>query len=117
MDRIFIKDLACRCIIGVNPEDRREKQDVIINIALWADLRPAGLSDLFTDTVDYRGIKKRVIALVEKSEYQLVEALAENIAQACLLDPRVHQVQVAVEKPAALRFARSVGVEVTRTRA
>jgi FolB domain-containing protein len=116
VDRILIKDLLVRCIVGVNEDERTEKQDVVINIALTTDLRPAGTSDRFTDAVDYRAIKKRVYAMVEESRFFLVEALAEQIAAICLEDPRVQQVQVSVEKPTALRFARSVGVEITRTR-
>lgn len=116
MDKILIKDLLARCIIGVNDDERKEKQDVIINIVLWADLRKAGKTDCFADTIDYRGIKKRVVTEVESSSYYLIEALAERIATICLEDPRAEQVQVTVEKPAALRFARSVGVEITRER-
>jgi len=116
MDRILIRDLRVRCIIGVDEEERREKQDVVINLALTADLRPAGRSDCFEEAVDYRAIKKRVVAMVEASEYRLVEALAERLAELCLEHPAVQQVQVTVEKPSALRFARSVGVEITRSR-
>ncbi len=116
MDRILIKDLAVRCVIGVNPEERREKQDVLINIALAADLRAAGKSDRFEDAVDYRAIKKKIYAMAERSEYFLVEALAERVAEICLEDGRVAQVQVTVEKPAALRFARTVAVEIERGR-
>ena len=116
MDRILIRDLLLRCIIGVNESERREKQDVIINIALQADLRQAGKNDSFEDTVDYRAIKRKVLAAAESSQFHLVEALAERVAEACLEDPRVEQAQVTVEKPSALRFARSVGVEVTRRR-
>ncbi len=116
MDRILIKDLLARCIIGVNEEERRLKQDVVINIALAADLRGPGRSDRFEETVDYRSIKKRVFAMTETSHYQLVEALAEQVAAICLEDSRVKQVQVSVEKPSALRFARSVAVEIIRER-
>lgn len=114
MDRILIKDLLARCIIGVNESERHQKQDVVINLSLWADLRRPGKSDIFADTVDYRTIKKRVFDLVENSEYQLVEALAERIAEVCLEHPAVQRVQVMVEKPSALRFAKSVGVEIVR---
>lgn len=117
MDRILIKDLLVRCILGINDDERREKQDVRINITLWADLRPAGLSDDFAKTIDYRGLKKRVIAAVEPSQFQLVEALAEHIAALCLEDARVRRVRVRIEKPTALRFARSVGVIIDRRRA
>lgn len=116
MDRILIKDLTVRCILGVSAEERREKQDVVINIALTADLRKAGRSDRFEDAVDYRALKKKVLAAVEASSYRLVEALAERIAEICLEHPAVEQAEVTVEKPSALRFARTVGVEITRLR-
>ena len=116
MDRIFIRDLALRCIIGVQDFERREKQDVLINLELEADLREAGASDDIGNTVDYKTLKKRIIALVEDSRFKLVEALAETIARTALENPKVRRVKVLVEKPGALRFARSVGVEITRER-
>lgn len=116
MDRIFIKDLLVRCILGIGEDERREKQDVVISLSISADLSKAGQSDDFADAVDYRAMKKRILAFVEQSQFYLVEALAENIARLCLEDPRVEQVQVCVEKPSALRYARSVGVEITRGR-
>jgi FolB domain-containing protein len=116
MDRILISDLIARCVIGVNADERREKQDVIINLTVWTDLRRAAVSDKFEDTVDYRDLKKRVMTRVEKSTYFLLEALAEAIAQECMTDSRIEQVQVRVDKPLALRFARSVAVEINRQR-
>ncbi len=115
-DRILISDLAARCIIGVNDEERREKQDIVINLNLYADLSKACKSDRFEDTVDYRDMKKRIVKMVEESRYFLVEALAEAIAEICLSDPKVVEARVRVEKPSALRFARTVGVEIVRSR-
>ena len=116
MDRILIKDLLTRCIIGVDDDERREKQDVIVNIVLWADLAKPARTDNFNDAVDYRSIKKRVLKAVENSSFQLLEALAGHIADLCLSTPGVKQVQITVDKPSALRFARSVAVEITRER-
>lgn len=116
MDRILIRDLLVRCILGVKDDERREKQDVLINLTLSANLGRAGKSDRFEDTVDYRAIKKRVAAMTESSNYFLLEALAEATARLCLEFPGIAEVTVRVEKPGALRFARSVGVEITRTR-
>jgi FolB domain-containing protein len=116
MDKIHIRDILLRCIIGVNPDERREKQDVVINLCLHADLRKAGRTDNFADTVDYKTVKQRVIKLVDSSKFFLVEALAEAIARICLEFPLVKQVDVRVEKPGALRFARTVGVEISRRR-
>ena len=116
LDRIHIRDLHVRCIVGIYPSERQEKQDVTINITLHADLRKAGQSDRIEDTVDYKQIKKRVLALVEQSECFLVERLAEQVAALCLEDPRIQRAHVCVDKPGALRFARSVGVEIVRDR-
>src|SRR5215475_8991815 len=116
MDRIVIKDLMLRCVIGLSEEERREKQDVLINLILWTDLRPAIASDNIDDAVDYSALKKRIIAMVEGSHYHLAETLADRIAAVCLEHKAVQQVQVTVEKPTALRFAHSVGVELIRTR-
>ncbi|MEN6415857.1 MAG: dihydroneopterin aldolase [Armatimonadota bacterium] len=116
MDRILIKGLALRCIIGTNGDERHEKQDVTIDVALLADLSTPCRTDRLEDTIDYRALKKSIMAMVESSSYYLIEALAEQIAQICLENPMVIQAQVAVEKPSALRFARSVGVEITRGR-
>lgn len=116
-DQIQIKDLLLRAIIGINEEERRNRQDVLINIILYTDTRAAGASDDIGDAVNYRTITKRVIDLVEGSQFCLVEKLAAQIGAICLGDPRVESASVRVEKPGALRFARSVGVEIRRTRA
>jgi len=114
MDRILIKELLVRTIVGINDDERRNKQDVVINIVMWADLSGAGRSDRLDDTVNYRSINKRVLGFVETSSFYLIEALAQGIAEICLEGPLVERVQVTVEKPGALRFARSVGVEIVR---
>src|SRR5215831_10519803 len=116
LDRILIKDLMLRCVLGLSDEERREKQDVLINLILWTDLRPAAASDSIEDAVDYSRLKKRIINLVEGSQYHLAETLADRIASLCLEQAAVQQVQVTVEKPTALRFAHSVGVEIIRSR-
>lgn len=116
MDKIFIRDLALRCIIGIYPEERREKQDIVINLEMQCDLRKAGRSDDLHDTVDYKQIKKAVLELVEGSKFQLIEALAEHIADLALADEKVQGVVVTIDKPGALRFAKSSAVEIVRSR-
>jgi dihydroneopterin aldolase/D-erythro-7,8-dihydroneopterin triphosphate epimerase len=115
-DQILIKDLFLRTIIGVNDEERSNRQDVLVNLVLDVDTRAAGRTDNIADAVNYRTIAKQVIDLVEGTHFFLVEKLAEEIAQLCLRDRRVQGVRVTIEKPAALRFARSVGVTIQRTR-
>jgi len=115
-DRIFIRDLEIRCIVGIDEHERQEKQDVLVHITMHADLRTAGRTDALEDTIDYRALKKRILHLAEESRFHLIEALAQSIAAECLRDERVQRVEVAVEKPGALRFARTVGVEIVRSR-
>jgi D-erythro-7,8-dihydroneopterin triphosphate epimerase len=117
MDNIHIQDLALHCIIGVRPEERLHKQEVVINIGLDCDLSVAGKSDRLDDTVNFRRLEDRIVALVEGSSFQLIERLAQSIADVCLEDRKVLGVQVVVDKPRALRFADSAAVEIYRTRA
>ncbi len=114
-DRIYIQDLLLRTVIGVNDEERRDRQDVLIDVVLDVDTRAAGASDRIEDAFNYRTLTKQIIHLVEDSQFFLVEKMAAEVASLCLADARVRQATVRVEKPGALRFARSVGVEITRT--
>ncbi len=116
LDEIHIRDLQFRCIVGVYEDERREKQDVVAQITLYLDLRSAGQSDDMNDTVDYKALKKQILGMAEQSSFRLVEALAQHIADICLKYDRVQQVAVAVDKPGALRFARTVGVQIFRDR-
>ena len=115
-DKILIKDLLIRGILGIHDWEREKKQDILINIVMEADCRPAGISDDFQDAVDYRAVTKKILVLVENSSFFLVEKLAEEIAGICLEDERVELARVRVEKPGAVRFSQSVGIELERRR-
>jgi len=115
-DRIHVRDLLLRGIVGIKPDERANPQDILINLALTADLRPAGESDRIEDAVNYRTITKEIIALVEGSRFLTVEKLATEIARLIVTGHPVNEAEVTVEKPGALRFARSVGVTVRRRR-
>ena len=113
-DLIVIKDLLLRGMIGVNDWEREVEQDILVNITLTADLSRAGQTDDLADTVNYRTVAKKLIAHVESTQRFTLEALAADIAAICLAEPGVRRARVRVEKPGALRFARSVGVEIER---
>jgi FolB domain-containing protein len=114
-DRIEITDLLLRGIIGINDWEREVEQDILINISLTADLSEAGQTDSIEDTVNYRTITKQIINHVESSQRFTIEALAADIVEICLAHSGVLSARVRVEKPGALRFARSVGVEIERS--
>jgi FolB domain-containing protein len=113
-DRIEIRDLLLRGILGINDWEREKPQDILVNITLFADLRAAGAGDDLNQSVNYRTVTKKVIEHVEGSRRFTVEALAADLARLCLQEPGVKRARVRVEKPGALRFARSVGVEIER---
>ncbi len=113
-DRIIIRNLLLRGIIGVNDWERENKQDILVNITMFTDIREAGVRDDLSLSVNYRSVAKQVIAHVETAGRFTVEALATDIAGICLAMPRVARVRVRVEKPGAVRFAESVGVEIER---
>jgi dihydroneopterin aldolase/D-erythro-7,8-dihydroneopterin triphosphate epimerase len=115
-DSLIIKDLLVRTVIGVAEEERRDKQDVLVTIALVTDTSAPGKSDDIADAVNYRTITKKILALAENNNFHLIERFAEEIATVCLAEPRVAGVRVTVEKPGALRFARSVCVTIERGR-
>jgi FolB domain-containing protein len=114
MDQIFIRDLMARGIIGINSWERKEPQEILINIVLFTDLHRAGNSDNIQDNVNYRTVAKKVLAHSETVQRQTVEALAADIARVCLEEPGVQKVRVRVEKPRAVRFSKSVGIEIER---
>ena len=114
MDRIFLTGLEAECVIGVFDWEREVRQLVRIDLELWTDVRRAAATDRLEDTVDYKGLAKRVLALVEESAYALIETLAERVAETCLAAPGVRRARVRLEKPGAVRHARTVGVEVVR---
>ena len=117
MDKIYVRDLQLRCIIGIYPEERKNKQDVVVNMTLEGAFSDAADTDNIENTANYKTITKKTIALVEESEFFLIETLAEKICEICLEDPRVQRTTVTLDKPGALRFARSVAVEITRSKA
>jgi len=116
MDQVIIKDLVARGIIGINDWEREKPQEILINIVLFADLRKAGESDDIEDCVNYRTVAKKALEHAERAQRFTVEALAADLARLALEEPGVLKARVRVEKPGAVRFAGSVGVEIERGR-
>lgn len=113
-DRILVRDLLVRGILGLNDWERKAKQDILVNVEIAVDAREAGRTDDMADSLDYRTVTKSIIEYVESSEHFLVEALAAEIARIVTVEHGAARVRVRVEKPGALRFARSVGIEIER---
>ncbi len=116
MDKIIIKDLLLRGIIGINEDERVNKQDILINVVMYTNTQAAAATDSIEDAINYRTITKHIIRHVEASADFLVEKLVNDIARLILTEYSIERATVRVEKPGALRFANSVGVEIERTR-
>ncbi len=114
MDEIFIKDLLIRGVIGITEREREQPQDILVNITVFADSTKAGLTDDLNESVNYRTIAKKILAYVEQAKRFTVEAFAADIMKLVLEEENVLGAKVKVEKPGAVRFSRSMGIEITR---
>ncbi len=114
MDKVIIKDLLARGIIGINDWEREHPQDILINITVLTDTRRAAETDDIADCVNYRTLAKEVQRHAETAERLTVEALANDLSMICLRQAGVQRAIVRVEKPGAVRFSGSVGVEIER---
>lgn len=116
MDKVFIKDLKVRGILGIHDWERVTPRDIIINVSLYTDTRRAARTDDIVDCVSYSDVARKIRAHAESAARMTVEALANDIAELCLLEPKVRKVVVRVDKPGAVPEAESVGVEVERVK-
>ncbi|HEY3389956.1 MAG TPA: dihydroneopterin aldolase [Prolixibacteraceae bacterium] len=113
---IRIKNLLVRTIIGFNPDERVNRQDVIINLEIDVDVSKAVSTDYQEGIYDYKAITKTVIAFVSESKYNLLERLTSEVLQLVMQDERVTRAKVEIDKPHALRFSESVSVELEARR-
>lgn len=115
-DLITLSGLACRGHHGVLEHERRDGQTFVIDVVLALDTRPAAATDDLHQTVDYGSLATAVKAAVERDPVDLIETLAQRIADVCLLDARVHWCRVTVHKPDAPIDAtfRDVALTITR---
>lgn len=115
-DWIHIRGVRIHCVIGVYPHERDRRQDLLADIGLAVELRAAGASDRLEETVDYDALTARILLMAEASSFVLVERLATRMAEVCLETDGVLGCRVVLEKPGALRSARTVAVEIERWR-
>ncbi len=113
-DKIFIKELRIPCLIGIFDWERKKKQIVSIDLEFPSSILKSAKSDNIRDAADYKKIAKRTIDYVSSSKFYLIEALIENLAQVLLKEFKLKEITLQVEKPGAIRGARTVGIRITR---
>lgn len=116
MDKVFIKNLEIEAIIGIYDFERTTKQKVVFDIEMWWDVAKAAKSENIDDALNYKTLSDQLIEFVGKSEYQLIETLAEDVAAIIINQYKVETVKLKLHKPDALDGATDVGVEILRHR-
>ena len=114
MDIVYIRDLRIKTIIGIYDWEREQEQIVSVDLDMGTDIRKAAASDSIDDALDYKSVAKRLIDFVEKSEFLLVETLAERICEIVLSEFNVPWVRLQLGKPGAVTGSRDVGVVIER---
>lgn len=113
-DTIHITNLRLRTTLGIFDWERKIKQDITINLAITTDIKKAANTDNIENTTDYKAITKHIITFVEASNFYLIEKLVTEIAKLIITDYDIEKVKIRVDKPGALRFADTVGIEIER---
>ena len=114
MDIIYLRDLRIDTIIGIYDWERRMKQTIIIDLEMGTDIRKAANSDNIEDTLSYKTVAKRLMSYVGDSEFELVETLAEKIAEIIMTEFKVPWLKLTLNKKGAVRGVRDVGVIIER---
>jgi len=113
---IRVKNLLIRTYIGFNPEELHNKQDVVINMTIRANVDEAIKNDDVDNSYNYKTITKEVIALVQEGKFNMLENLTQQILDVIMKNQQVEWARVEVDKPHALRFAKSVSIELEANR-
>ena len=114
MDIIFLKNLKIETVVGIYDWERKIKQTVILDLEMTTDVTKAAASDKIEDALNYKAVAKRLISFVEESEFELIETLAERIADIILVEFNVPWLRLSLNKIGAIRGARDVGVIIER---
>lgn len=114
MDIVYVRDLRMDARIGIYEWEKRIQQKIRVDLEMaWDNRRPAASDDI-QDTLNYKTASKRVMELVENDHYELVERLAETIADTLMQELQIPWIQVTVGKPGAVRGSSEVGVKIER---
>lgn len=114
MDIVYIRDLRVEAIIGIFDWEREVRRVISLDLEMATDIRPAAKSDDIKDALDYKAVAKRLIAIIENSNYLLVERLAEEVTRIVIDEFKVPWVKLRLSKPGALRGSEDVGLIIER---
>jgi dihydroneopterin aldolase len=114
---VFVRELVVEATVGVHDHEKLGPQPLVISVDLTVREEPGDHRDQLGRVVCYESIVRLIQGICRNGHLNLIETLAEHIAEGCLEDPRVRAARVRVEKPEALSECRSVGIEIERLQA
>ena len=114
MDIVYIRELEVRTIIGIFDWEREQRQVVSLDLEMGSDIATAAATDTIENALDYKAVAKRLIDFIEKSEFFLVETLAERVAGIVVNEFNVPWVKLRLGKPGAVTGSKDVGVIIER---
>ncbi|WP_163936848.1 dihydroneopterin aldolase [Paraferrimonas sp. SM1919] len=114
MDKVLISGLSIDSVIGIYDWEKQITQTLVLDLEMLWDNRQAGKTDDYQHALCYESVSNAIIELVQAQPIELVEAVAERVAELVITKFNVAGVKVRVNKPGAIKSAASVGVEITR---
>ncbi|MBH32092.1 MAG: dihydroneopterin aldolase [Gammaproteobacteria bacterium] len=114
MDIIYLKNLKVKTRIGIFDWEKQVDQIINVNIELGVDIKKASETDDIKHALNYKNISKKVINYIENNRFNLIEKLAEKLAEMILSETNVLSVELTISKPGAIRGSEDVGITITR---
>ena len=114
--KIRIQDLRLRTFVGINEDEKKNRQDVVINIRIHYHAEKAVSFNAIDEALNYRTITKQVIAHVEGNRFLLLERMTDEVLALVMDDHKVMWADATIEKPHALRFSDSVSISLSAKR-
>ena len=114
MDIVYIRELEVRTIIGIFDWEREQRQVVSVDLEMGSDIAAAATTDTIENALDYKAVAKRLIDFIEKSDFFLVETLAERVSDIVVNEFNVPWVKLRLGKPGAVTGSKDVGVIIER---
>ena len=116
MDKIVLTDLRVDAVIGIWDWEKRNSQSISIDLEMQTDTKKISQSDSIEDALDYKAVSKRAKQFIQDSQFNLIETLAENLAQIILEEFDIQWLRISVSKPYAIRNSKNIGVCIERTK-
>jgi len=116
MDKIVLTDLRVDAVIGIWDWEKRNSQSISIDLEMQTDTKKISQSDSIEDALDYKAVSKRAKQFIQDSQFNLIETLAENLAQIILEEFNVQWLRLSISKPYAIRDSKNIGVCIERTK-